>query len=86
MRTNKCPVCGAPIMSGQEKCLNCHVYLWPSEEKDRVKHGLGEVTADSAIKSLHDAVLRVTADDYDQLKPMLVLSTMEDNNDRIRCD
>ena len=50
MITNKCPVCGAPIKVGQETCLNCHVYLWPSEEKDRVKHGLGEVTADSAIK------------------------------------
>lgn len=23
-----CPVCGAPIYVGQEKCLNCLVYLW----------------------------------------------------------
>lgn len=23
-----CPCCGAEITAGQEKCLNCHVYLW----------------------------------------------------------
>ena len=23
-----CPCCGEPIMAGQEKCLNCLVYLW----------------------------------------------------------
>lgn len=49
-----------------------------AEEKDRVKHGVGEVTAESAIKSLHDAALRVSADDYDKLKPMFLLSTMEE--------
>lgn len=24
----RCPCCGEPIMVGQEKCLNCLVYLW----------------------------------------------------------
>lgn len=28
MNRKKCPCCGEPIMVGQEKCLNCHVYLW----------------------------------------------------------
>ena len=23
-----CPVCGRPIMVGQQVCLNCLVYLW----------------------------------------------------------
>ena len=26
-----CPCCGEPIMVGQEKCVNCHVYLWEVE-------------------------------------------------------
>jgi hypothetical protein len=77
MKRNKCPCCGAPIKVGQEECLKCRVYLWPAE-KDRVKHGMGEITAESAIKALHDAALRVSADDYDKLKPMLLLSTLEE--------
>lgn len=28
MQKNKCPVCGAEIMAGQEVCTNCLVYLW----------------------------------------------------------
>lgn len=28
MDNKKCPYCGEPIMVGQEKCLNCHEYLW----------------------------------------------------------
>ena len=28
MNKKVCPCCGAPIMVGQEACLNCRVYLW----------------------------------------------------------
>lgn len=42
MTSKYCPCCGEPIMVGQEECLNCRVYLWPAEEKDRVKHGMGD--------------------------------------------
>ena len=28
MDVKHCPCCGERIMVGQEKCLNCHVYLW----------------------------------------------------------
>lgn len=28
MDNKECPCCGEPIMVGQERCLNCLVYLW----------------------------------------------------------
>lgn len=31
MNPRICPCCGEPIMVGQEKCVNCHVYLWEVE-------------------------------------------------------
>ena len=26
--SKRCPVCGAEIMAGQERCLSCGEYLW----------------------------------------------------------
>ena len=36
MDAKRCPCCGERIMVGQEKCLNCKVYLWEVIRDDDV--------------------------------------------------